>query len=461
MAITRVLLVIPPSPQKLGAPLLGLQYVAAALLKAGVEVKIIDAAARYFDNDFKWIVAEADSFDPHMVGFSLFTRWVSHAYSLAKLMEGRYPMLIAGGAHATACPDETLQQGFDVAVIGEGEETMTRLIDIMQGLTTLDTVPGIKYRAADGAILDGPPGSPISDLDRLSFPLSSQQLFNPRWYMDSGSEAIPGGIITSRGCPARCIFCANYVTGRKYRSRSAGSVVAELNASHRQDGSTFFQFWDDALTADSRRIGELCNAIRLDLEFPLSWSASTIVTMVQPDMLRDLKAAGLTAIIFGAESGDNEILRAVGKGINTDSVILALEWAKSAGLMTVCDFMLGFPQDTAESLERTLRFMERIAPLVDSFSAMGVVIPLPGTPLYNSFHEQFGFSDWWLKESYSRFTPPPAAEDTINFTRYYCGDAALDLDFFHYSLEVKQMIQACLEFKGKHNLMYMGIGAGQ
>src|SRR6185436_12840522 len=101
----RVLLINPPSPERLGAPLLGLQYVSAALLARGAEVRVIDAAARHFEHDADWIVAE-------IVGLSLFTRWVWHAYQLADRLRGHCRLLVAGGAHATVRPDETLRRGF-------------------------------------------------------------------------------------------------------------------------------------------------------------------------------------------------------------------------------------------------------------------------------------------------------------------------------------------------------------
>ena len=86
-------------------------------------------------------------------------------------------------------------------------------------------------------------------------------------------------------------------------------------------------------------------------------------------------------------------------------MIRALEWSKQEGLRTACNFMLGFPQETPAALERTLRFMERIAPLVDTFSTMGVLVPFAGTPLYEDYHRDYGFTDWWLRESYSRYSP--------------------------------------------------------
>jgi radical SAM superfamily enzyme YgiQ (UPF0313 family) len=212
--MTRVLLVNPPSPEQLGAPLLGLQYVAAALLERGCEVRVIDAAARYFGNDTDWILAEAEAFRPDLVGFGLFTRWVWHAYRLVRELRGRFPLMVAGGAHTTVRPDETLGHGFDVAVIGEAERTIVELVDHLEGKRALGEVAGIRYRDAGGAMRTGAPGVAIADLDGLAAPLTAQDLFDPRWYDPSGDEVIPGGVLSSRGCPARCTFCAKFVIGR-------------------------------------------------------------------------------------------------------------------------------------------------------------------------------------------------------------------------------------------------------
>jgi hypothetical protein len=120
--------------------------------------------------------------------------------------------------------------------------------------------------------------------------------------------------------------------------------------------------------------------------------------------------------------------------------------------------MFGFPGEGAAAIERTLRFMERIAPLVDCFSPEGVLIPMPATPVYEGNHEHYGFTEWWLKEEYSRppANAPPAAFD--DFCRPAAADPTLDLDFFRYSEETRAAIRACLEFKASHNLRRIGQG---
>jgi radical SAM superfamily enzyme YgiQ (UPF0313 family) len=455
--MTRVLLINPPSPERLGAPLLGQQYVAAALLAHGCEVRIIDAAARYFDHDADWILKDAKAYRPDIVALGLFTRWIWHAYRLVGNLRGHFPLLVAGGAHATVRPDETLRHGFDIAVIGEAERSIVELVEWFEGLRPLEAVSSIRYRDECGSIHGSQPSGNIEDLDALSPAFLAQELYDPHWYDPTGRQIAPGGILTSRGCPARCTFCANYVTGRRFRYRSAGAVVAELNAYHELTGASFFPCWDDALTANTRRLYALCERLEEDLDFPFTWSAITRATMVKPDLLRAMCRAGLVAVNFGVESGDDEILRAIKKGITTRHVIQALEWAKAENLITACNFMLGFPQETPRSLERTLGFMEQIGPMVDSFSTLGVLVPFPGTPLYEDYNEQFGFTDWWLREEYSHYTPHPPVNDFDRFYRHYIDDTNLALDFFHYSDEMKDMIRACLTFKGEHNLRQMGL----
>lgn len=455
--MTRVLLVNPPSPERLGTPLLGLQYVAAALVERGCEVRVIDAAARYVRPDGDAVLAEAEASGPDMVGFGLFTRWVWHAYRLAEAFRGGGSLLVAGGAHPTVRADEALMHGFDVAVVGEAERTVVRLVDHLEGRTALEDIPGIRFRTSDGRIEGSGPMLPTQDLDGLPRPIDAQHLFRPEWYAPDGGEVIPGGILTSRGCPARCTFCANYVTGRGFRFRSAEDVIDELSAYHERVGASFFPFWDDALTAHRPRLRTLCEAMAEGVRFPVRWSAITRANMVRPELLEVMKRAGLVAVNFGVESGDDDILRAIKKGITTDTVVRALEWSKEAGLRTACNFMLGFPQESPEALERTLRFMERIAPMVDSFSTLGVVVPFPGTPLYDEYHQAYGFTDWWLREDHSRYSAPPPMDDFDRFYRHYIDDANLELDFFDYTPELRGLIRECLRFKAEHNLSRMGL----
>ena len=453
----RVLLITPPAPERLGAPLLGCQYIAAALLAQGCEVRVIDAAASHFNHDSAWIIAEAEAFAPHLVGIGLYTRWVWHAYRLVEQLIGRFPLLVAGGPHATVRPREVLEHGFHIAIAGEAEKSILRIVDWLKGRAWLANISGIHFRKSNGAIHSGPPPHPIADLDSLPQPQGAQHLFDPHWYNPKGNEVIAGGILTSRGCPARCTFCANYVTGRRLRLRSPSRVVDELKAWHTYSEATFFSFWDDTLTASKKRVFRLCDVLQHEIHFNLRWTANAQASTVTPELFRAMRIAGCVAVNFGLESGDERILHEIGKGLTTQQAQKALEWAKAEGLQTTCNFMLGFPQETPHSLKRSLRFMEKISPLVDNFSTMGVVVPFPGTPLYEELHERYGFTNWWLREECSRYEPLPALEPPNRFYEQYVDDPNLRLDFFHYSDEMREMIRTCLRFKAEHNLRRFGL----
>jgi radical SAM superfamily enzyme YgiQ (UPF0313 family) len=453
----RVLLLNPPSPERLGAPLLGLQHVAAALLRAGHEVRVIDAAARHFEHGAAWIAEQVLNFRPRFVGVALFTRWVWHAYRLLPALRETGALLVAGGAHATVLPQETLEQGFDVALTGEAEHSVVALAAALEGGTAPAAVPGAWVHEPGGRIVRGAPGGFIEDLDALAPPQLAQALFDPRWYDASGRSATPGGLLTSRGCPARCTFCANVVTGRGFRMHGIERVLADLEHAHAASGQTFFPFWDDALSAKIPRLTALCEAFEHRLSFPLRFSAITRAGAVTPALLKAMKRAGLVHVNFGVESGDDEILRVIGKGLHTAQVVRALEWARAEGLATACNFMLGFPEDTPATLERTLRFMERIAPLVDTFSTLGVAVPFPGTAMYDQHVATYGFERWWLRQEASRYERLPDPDDSERFRRAYVADANLELDFFRYDAATRAAIEACLRFKGEHNLRRMGL----
>jgi len=448
----RVLLVQPPSPEQLGAPLLGLQYVAAALVREGHTIRVLDAAAKKTTLDEDAILAEADRFGPDVVAMGLYTRWVWHAYRLVARLRGRYPLFVAGGPHATVCPEETIERGFDVAIVGEAEQAIVEIVAAFEAQSPLEGVAGCVVRTSEGPRRTATPPW-REDLDGLAFPTLALDAFDPAIYEARSA----GGLLTSRGCPARCTFCANYVTGRRFRHRSAENVIRELREQHAITAATFYPFWDDALTANVPRMLALCDAFRRDLDFPLAWSAITRANMASRETLRAMKAGGCVSVNFGVESGDDGVLRAIKKGVTTAQVVRALEAAKAEGLLTACNFMLGFPEETPAALESTLRFMEYIAPLVDTFSTLGVLVPFPGTPLYEDHHARYGFTRWWLREDHARYRPPPSLDDREEFRRYYIDDANLELDFFRYDDERRALIRACLRFKAEHNLARMGL----
>ena len=458
--MAKALLILPHLPQRMGAPYLGQQYIAASLVAAGHEVKCLDLAAVRFTGTDDDAVREVERFAPDLVGMTLFTLNARRGYLLAQRLRGATRLLVAGGPHPTVLPDEPLANGFDVSVVGEGERAIVAIAALLDqseqnghsGQGDAAVAAGLReitgVRTASG---HGPPGGVLDDLDALPYPLTSYPAFDASAYSADGM-VVPGGMMTSRGCPARCTFCANYVTGRAYRFRSTEDIIGEMVALADHHGVMHFPFWDDAFTALRPRLNALCDAI--DAEPALAgctWTCITPGNMVRPHDLERMRAAGCVAINFGIESGDYNILKAIQKGQRPEHVRAAVRAAKQAGMVTIVNFMFGFPDEGVDELGRTLALMQELAPDTDYFNNRGVLMPFPGTAIYDANHERYGFSGWWLD--------PARIPDELD-TRGLSTDAAsalletdptLEQDFFRYSEPVREMIARCVRFKAQHN----------
>lgn len=442
--MARFLLVMPRLPQRLGTPYLGQLLVAASLRRAGHEVRAVDLAAVHPPRD-EDALALCDAYAPDVVGMTLFTYSAARGYALARRLAAPGRLLVAGGPHATLCPDEPTQHGFDASVAGEGELTAVALAAAIDHGLPLDTIPGVRTRTGQG-----PPSTPTQDLDALARPHEGYAAYDMAWYGRDGRAVIPGGFMTSRGCPARCTFCANYVTGRAYRYRSAADVVSEMVALRTHHGIRSFPFWDDAFTALRPRLRELCAAIvREPALRDITWTCITPGNMVKPHDLEMMRAAGCVAVNFGIESGDPTTLRLMQKGQRPEHVVAAVRSAKAAGMTTIVNFMFGFPNEGLAELGTTLALMEDLAPSTDFFNTRGVLVPFPGTAIYEQWADHYGFRQWWL--DLARVPLEPDGLDPLQMARAQEVDPTLALDFFRYSLEVRDLIARCVRFKARHN----------
>ena len=428
----RALLVLPPLPQPMNAPYLGQQYVAAALLSAGHAVRCLDLANVRETEARARFAQELRSFRPDLIGMTLFTYNALAGYRLAATMPEASAVLIAGGPHPTVLPEEPLSHGFDLSLSGEGEHAIVAIAEALERGGSLDTIPGLHTRTGRG-----PPHSAIEDLDALPFPHAAAA--------STHAGAVAGGGVTSRGCPARCTFCANYVTGRAYRWRSPENVVAELVTLRRKYGLNHVPFWDDAFTARRPRLEALCDAILAEPELRgMTWTCITPGNMVLPRDLERMRRAGCVAINFGIESGDRSILRAIRKGQTPERVVAAVVAAREAGMTTIVNFMFGFPEEGPEELANTRALMIQLAPMTDFFNNFGVLVPFPGTAIYDRYHLEYGFTSWWLDPA--RIPAAPGAD--------LGHDPALERNFFDYEPHLKDRIADLVRWKARHNAVW-------
>ncbi len=445
--MARVFLVNPPSPEPVRSPLLSFCYLAASLEAAGHSVAVLDTSAVHGPRDAGAIAEAAAAFAPDLVGLHLKTLHVQPAYALARALADRF-VLVAGGPHATVLPLEPLDHGFRFVLRGEGEEALVELADALDGRRDLATVRGLAFRDGSDVRTTTPRGF-LLHLDALASPLSALRLFDPAWY-GSARAVAPGGVLASRGCPAACTFCANDVTGRRFRHRSAVAVADEVRALRDRFDARAFAFFDDSFAVGRRRVAELCDALEAVGE--IAWSCTAHPAHLDREVLARMRRAGCGGLDIGMESADPDRLRAIGKGVTVERVREVVARCGELGLRVVVNLMFGWPGETPAELERALAFMEETASLGAMWNARGVLVPYPGTVEYERHHARCGFSRWWLDEPPLANAPFPSAWSADEITRAYAADAALDRNFFRHGPEVLRLIEEALRAKARHTL---------
>ena len=397
-----VTLVNPPSPGgstgHWSIALLGLGYLAAVLEKDGYEVDVIDCQA--LNISFETVKNELQKRQPDVVGLTATTVTYNSALRVIRDAKEVCPncLTVIGGVHVTFWDEEALEEcpQLDVVVRKEGEFTLLELVQRLEAGKGFDGVLGITYRK-DGKIVKNADRPYIEDLDSLPFP--ARHL----WPLDQIRKIEDiFYLTTSRGCVFWCEFCsAVRMFGRRFRMRSVKNVVDELEYLHKTYGATVFTFCDDAFTVDQARAEEICEEIqRRKLE--IKWNCGTRVDMLTKELLLKMKDAGCLSVWAGVESGVQELLDAMGKGIRLEQTIKVFGWLRELGLQPAPNVILGFPGETKKTAWKTIKFVEKISP--DYLTYYNIATPFPGTPMYDMVIEK-----GWLRvtdfDKYDTATP--------------------------------------------------------
>jgi radical SAM superfamily enzyme YgiQ (UPF0313 family) len=369
----KIALIASPYPlEEAPSPPLGLCYAAAACEAAGAKVSITDFIVSQYTPEK--LAAALDAFQPDVVGTNSVTMNFPQAIRIIQDAKAHRPGAITmmGGPHVSFDVNATLARypELDLIVIGEGEATLAELIPVIHDRDAWKSIAGIAYRE-NGRALTTAARPLIADLDTL--PLPARHLLPISRYLALG---FPVSIITSRGCPNKCIFClGRRMVGHKPRFRSPKQVVDEIEQILAY-GFTWINIADDLFTASKKRVQALCDEItRRGVKF--IWSAFARVNTVDPEMLANMKAAGCDSIGFGVESGNQEILKTANKGITLAQIRQAVAWSKAAGLRVHASFIVGLPGESHETLAETQRFAESL----DVEYGYHLLSPFPGTTL--------------------------------------------------------------------------------
>lgn len=371
---------------------LGLGYIASYLRENGIGVSLLDPEAQGMSASE--LAAAGRRLSPDVIGISSATPNFPAAVGIARLLKEAVGCpVVLGGVHASAFPGRIAARHaeFDYVVAGEGERTMLDLCRSLEGKIAAEDVKGIAFRRASGTVTQTPPREFITALDELPFPardLLPMSRYRPQVYADLGEKSI--SMITSRGCPAACTFCASHVTmGRRFRAHSVGYMISEIEECMTKYGARYFVMKDDTFTCDEARLEEFCREL-ISRKLGIEWFCYSRVDLVDQAKLELMRLAGCRILAYGIESGNDDVLRGMKKGISADVARRAMRLANDAGFITVGSFMLGNPGEDEAALRETIRLAIETRPVLASFNRF---VPYPGTAAFRSVFPRDDFEE--------------------------------------------------------------------
>lgn len=350
-------------------PNVGIAYLASSLKSSGHNVVVADMNNSPLSNeDVVRIVKEQKC---EFVGLSVKTSTMSVARKLGLYLKQHTSIpLMLGGAHATILANDLIAEPWvDYVFVGEAEDTLPLFFHDSQ-YHDVDQLPGLRTK-------NGGPITPhfVSALDELPF---------PDYGVFADLAAAPGEfnypLVTSRGCVFNCTYCSvPHISGRKFRKREPGKIMAELQSAKELLGIEEFSIIDDSFNLDMARAKEFCSLL-LKSGMKLRWSCPNGIRadQIDPELARLMKASGCHSVMVGIESIDPSILEAVKKGESLDDIKRGIGYLRNAGLSVGGYFVIGLPGDSFAAQERSVEFA-----LNHGIAAhFNMLVPYPGTELY-------------------------------------------------------------------------------
>lgn len=354
------------------SPHMGLIYMATYLSSHyNAKVNIIDMSALSCGvQEVKKIV---ESVKPHLVGFTSKTFNILGVYELAKVIKSALPesIIIAGGAHPTALPEQTLSEceNIDAVVRVEGELTVAEIVErYLEGYRSANDlftgVKGITFRKPGGGLCTEPNRDLILDLDGLPFPdfsLVDYNIYNKVYNPVKRELQHRYPVFASRGCPFNCTFCMPLLT-RKWRVRNTEAVVEEVSQLHQKWGVKYIYFEDSLFCSDRKWFEDFCQKYtKKGLHRLVNWGFEIRIdrACAYPHMFELAKEAGCIYTFFGIESGSELILEKAHKRFKMEQILQAVEAARKAGIAKIhASFILGLPYETIDTIRETFGLVE-------------------------------------------------------------------------------------------------------
>jgi len=337
------------------------------LKKHNIRCGVIDAKLERLG--LKETIKKLEYIRPSAIGFTSFTHEIERVACAANVIKNEFPNVkfIIGGSHANALPIKVLSEFpvFDVSVFGEGEQA---LVDLAKNnFEDLDSIRSIAYRRGDAILIN----SAHPPLDMNEFPILDWSKFRRALYYP---------VFTSRGCPYKCIFCSRPF-GSKIRYRPIDVVIEELRQIKNLFNPRYIYIWDENFCSDRTRTLELLARIKKDKIIKgIKWFCQTHINNLDYELLRLMREAGCIRMGIGIESGNDDILSKIGKYTTKERIIKVASWIKKARIPFEGYFLLGLPYENWKTCMETIDFAVKLNP---DFPVFGIVVPYPGTEIYN------------------------------------------------------------------------------
>jgi len=397
-------------------PPLNLMYLAAALREAGHRLAVLDANAHGMQPAA--IAEHAAGLEPQLVGIPLLSETACQVNHIAGAIGRRLPdaRIVLGGPTATAQPARSLQEiaAADFLIAGEGERPLTRLCNALDRGGDVSRIAGLAWRR-EGEVRVQAPAPPEKNPDRFPLPardLLAREYSAGLYYTLLVRDRPTETLTTTRGCPCRCAFCYNTI--RRFRRRSVPSVMEEI-VSIRDRGIRHIEFVDDSFTLDRDHAMAVLDAIireRLDLRLVIKSRSDS----VDEALLQTARRAGVYQISYGMESGVQDMLDRMCKGITVADNERANRLTLAAGIRSHTSWLLCFPGETPETLQRTIEFIVRLRPSTANF---GVFRPYPGTEAYETARaEDTLVGDWSVHDERFPWVRLPWAHSRADLQRW-------------------------------------------
>ena len=328
---------------------------------------------------WKEIEQQVRNFKPNVVGITTMTSKFPMAIRVAAIAKTLDPdiQVVIGGHHSSIFGQKLIQdRNIDFAVIGEGEITFLELVNRMcDPHPDYARVNGLAYKSG-GRVVVNEPRELLPNLDVL--PIADRDLIINDGFVTENN------IMTSRGCPFNCSYCgAQVIWKRKVRRRSVQNVVREIEYLFRRSPSRQINFWDDSFTSDRKYTEEMTDALK---KFNgLRFSCITRLDLIEQKTLVQLKDAGCSMILFGVESGNDDILRLIDKKMTRELIKQKTGMVDAIGIPWLGFFIMGYPGETRENILQSLDFMKELNP---SYAEINIFNPLPGTRVWNELEQQ-------------------------------------------------------------------------